>query len=210
MAKIVEYKDIVIAYSEIDANAIEHIQHLSHSEWYEPYLLERKSVKRQLEFANAIILLTDILHHEPHINYTEKGKPYLVNSPYNISISHSKNHIAVAVSQHLVGIDIEPATARILKLAERYMSVREFEVLKSIDNNRSSLPYSAVQYATMVWCGKEAVYKIVGDEAFDYPTSQEIIISPTDSYAIINKSQKRYELSIINNLTDNIILIAHD
>ncbi len=211
MAIIREYNGITIAYADIDKSAIEQIMNMPQAGWYEPYLSARRTIKRQLEFANAVMLLSHILPQAPHICYNDDGKPYLTDSPYKISISHSKHYIAVAAScQHNVGIDTEPVSFRILNLAERFMTEHEYDTFKSIDNGSTPLPYTAAQYATMVWCAKEAVYKIAGEAAFDYQKAQEIILSPTDNYAIINPNRQRIELKVIDSADDNIILVAYD
>ena len=45
----------------------------------------------------------------PQIAVTDRGKPYFVDSPWHLSISHTKKHAFCALSEAPVGIDGEEA-----------------------------------------------------------------------------------------------------
>ena len=82
---------------------------------------------------------------EIRILRTEKGKPYAEGLPY-FSITHTENYVAVAVSRHPIGIDMERLRPADPRLAERIGAdpTHFFEE----------------------WTAKEAHYKIYGDPNF--------------------------------------------
>ena len=43
----------------------------------------------------------------PAINYTDQGKPYLVDHSFEFNVSHSHGHVVVALSDAEIGVDIE-------------------------------------------------------------------------------------------------------
>ena len=59
----------------------------------------------------------------------EFGKPYLENSQYQISISHSREMASVIAAPKPVGIDIQGMVPKIQRLAPRFMNEDELESL---------------------------------------------------------------------------------
>ncbi|MFN8406306.1 MAG: 4'-phosphopantetheinyl transferase superfamily protein [Sphingobacteriaceae bacterium] len=112
--------------------------------------------KRKLHWLSARVLLAAMLNTKEYIEYRvdEHGKPYLVDFPYFISISHSVAYAAVMISKTCpVGIDIEQMDPKIVQLAHKFLSPAE---LSFVDiNNRKAHLYAC-------WCIKEAVFKLNG------------------------------------------------
>ena len=79
------------------------------------------------------------------ISYNAFGAPELNNSSY-ISISHSKELVAIIISKQQVGIDIEEISEKALRVSSKFVST----------NNLTSL---TAEKATLIWCCKEAVFK---------------------------------------------------
>jgi len=94
------------------------------------------------EFTPELILLgTDSL-----------GKPYLENSNYNLSISHTATHVAVLLSNRFeVGIDIESIHPKVLRVKEKFMTIDE--LIAAGDSLLKTIIY---------WCTKETLYKLYG------------------------------------------------
>ncbi len=97
----------------------------------------------------------------------EFGKPYLAQSPYHISISHSKDMAAVIAAPFLVGIDIQKLVEKIEYIAHKFMCPQEMESLK--DTNR-------LEHLHVYWGAKEALYKAHGKKALDF--RDHILVSP--------------------------------
>lgn len=89
----------------------------------------------------------------------EFGKPYLKNSDYYISMSHSHELTAVIASRSIVGIDIQYKVEKISRIAGRVLS--EFE----LDDLHQNYSLDALH---VYWGAKEAMYKIYGRKEIDF------------------------------------------
>lgn len=108
-----------------------------------------RNEKRKCEWLTARILLTEILEFRPTILYTENGKPYLKDININISITHSKNHVAIITSETFnPGIDIEHIAPRVEKVKNKFLQTEELEWCNSHE------------LMTICWSAKEAIFKI--------------------------------------------------
>lgn len=130
-----------------------------------------KTTKRQFEFLSVRVALKKLLGREFYIFYTDSGKPFLQKSCYNIGISHSGVWIVVAAHPALqIGVDIECPTDKIQKLYKRFLSEREQADLSNGTN---------IKQLQIAWSAKEALYKIIGQEAVDFAT--QLRICPFDA-----------------------------
>lgn len=108
-----------------------------------------KNDKRKREWIVTRILLTELLQKRVLITYSKYGKPFLDNSTQNISVSHSKNHVAIILSENFeVGIDIEHIADRVQKVKHKFLQKQELNWCTNID------------LMTLCWSAKEAVFKI--------------------------------------------------
>ena len=107
-------------------------------------LTKRKTEKRKKEFLSSRLLLEQ-LNPNAIITYNDFGAPELDNGKY-ISISHSKEMVAIIISEQQVGLDIEQISEKALRLAAKFISAK----------NQSNL---TKEKATLIWCCKEAVFK---------------------------------------------------
>lgn len=104
---------------------------------------------RKKEWLSARILLTEVLEKRHTILYNENKKPYLSKSKINISISHSKNHVAVLISaKHKPGVDIEHCSERVAKVKHKFLTDKELAWCTEINQQ------------TAAWGAKEAIFKI--------------------------------------------------
>lgn len=82
----------------------------------------------------------------------EFGKPFLKDSDYHISLSHSYPFVAAQLHPgNRVGIDIEQPKQKLLKIAPRILDKGELE------NAGTNIIKHCIY-----WCGKEALYKVYG------------------------------------------------
>lgn len=117
-----------------------------------------KSENRQKQWLSYRALIrqmvdTDFIYR---IHYDEHKKPYLVNPPRSISISHCSSYSAILISKNLDiqhGVDVEPVHPKVLKVLSRFLNKNE-EKEWEMDKN----PTKAVAY----WSMKEALYKANG------------------------------------------------
>jgi 4'-phosphopantetheinyl transferase len=80
------------------------------------------------------------------------GKPFLRNSTFHISLSHSYPFVAAILDrENTVGIDLEQPKVKLLRIAPRVLSLDEL-----VDAGED------VTKHCIYWCAKEALIKIYG------------------------------------------------
>ncbi len=93
----------------------------------------------------------------PSMATTARGKPYFVDSPWHFSISHTKNHVFCALSQHPIGMDAEETDRQVSPhLARRWLSPSEQQ---RVAGNGDVL---------RLWVLKEAYAKLTGQGLGNY------------------------------------------
>ncbi len=123
--------------------------------------LENMRSHRQKEWLTSRYLLNIICPSECRllIQKDTMGKPTLEHNTYNISISHSRNHIAVIKSNKLVGIDIQHEEEKIVRIQHKFISEREHSM---IDPNHLLSSYH------IFWGAKECMYKAYGKREIEF------------------------------------------
>jgi phosphopantetheinyl transferase (holo-ACP synthase) len=120
------------------------------------YLKKITNENRKQEFLQIRALRNKSIG-EIEIDYTESGKPFLVNSKEYISISHSQNFIGILKAPFDVGLDIEEINERIIKIKNRFLNEKE---LKLFD--------SSIENLTIAWTLKEALFKLNTRNGIDF------------------------------------------
>jgi 4'-phosphopantetheinyl transferase len=90
--------------------------------------------------------------------YDEYGKPHLKDGK-QITISHSHDFSVIAISEFVLGIDLEIMKEKILKLAPRYMDVLHLENVRENE---------VIYKATVVWGIKESIFKIKNEPGISF------------------------------------------
>lgn len=108
-----------------------------------------KSIHHQKGFLSIRHLLAIEGYTDYDLYYDTNGKPHLKNE-LNISITHSFIFSAIILSDNKVGIDVEKKRDKILRIAHKFTSVKNFD--------KSSLTYK-IRKLTAIWCAKESLYK---------------------------------------------------
>ena len=107
----------------------------------------------------------------PPIRVTDRGKPCFEGDALHFSISHTKGHVFVALSDRPIGIDAEERGRKIrLELAEKVLSPAEKERYDAAADKRAAL--------LRLWVLKEAWVKFTGDGLRGYPNHTDF--SPDD------------------------------
>ena len=97
----------------------------------------------------------------------EFGKPHLENSPFQISLSHSREMASVMAAPNAVGIDIQKLVPKIERIAHKFMRDVEMESLQDA---------TRLEHLHVYWGAKEALYKAYGRKQLDF--RQHIHIQP--------------------------------
>lgn len=126
------------------------------------------SQSRKIEFVATRCLVQLILGQNVQIDNDEHGKPHLINSDLNISISHTKAYVGILLGDnHSVALDMEYLSDRVNRIASRFLSETE---LKNIDDENKIL------HLYQHWCAKECLIKMYGKK--DVHLIDELKISP--------------------------------
>ena len=82
----------------------------------------------------------------------DKGKPFLKNSKYHISLANSYPYgVAILHRQHATGIDIERPSDKLLRIRHKF--------LNPVEANRIN---GHPAHLCVCWCIKECLYKLYG------------------------------------------------
>jgi len=115
--------------------------------------------------------LTARLMQELNLTYQgmfkdEYGKPFLTNSDYHVSLSHSYPFVAAVIdAESPVGIDLEQPKEKLLRIGPRVLSPHEL-----LDAGQDIVKHC------IYWCAKETMIKIHGKKGL--LLSSELLISP--------------------------------
>ncbi len=162
----IKSESIIWAVREIHESLGNLFELLQKKELYLPYLSQITSENRKREWLTVRVLLKEMLGEEKEILYTSTGKPYLSDNSYQISISHTKGLVAIALhSKMKVGIDIEHISPRIHKIRSRFMNEKENEQLNKEHEEIHLLLH---------WSAKESMFKILEEQDVDFKSCLHI------------------------------------
>jgi len=111
-----------------------------------------RDIQHQKGFLSVRHLLKEVGYTDADLFYTPDGKPHLRDGK-RISITHSFDFSAIAISDFPIGIDMEKNREKILKIAPKFVA-DEFDFMAE-DH--------VVDFLTVVWGAKESLFKIHPD-----------------------------------------------
>ena len=121
-------------------------------------ILNTKQKQKRMQSLGAGLLLNDVLHRHgipvDTLRVDENGKPLVDGIFFNLS--HSGDYVICAVSERLVGCDIEQIKEAPKQVAERAFSVEENAYLKSFSGDAYNREFFRL------WTKKESFLKMKG------------------------------------------------
>ncbi|MCK9413018.1 MAG: 4'-phosphopantetheinyl transferase superfamily protein [Prolixibacteraceae bacterium] len=171
--KFIEHIDKgLLGFWEIKETAEQLLETLNpETEELDKYLLLRNNLRRK-EWLAVRLLLQKMVVGDSKIDYDPTGKPYLVNTPGHISISHSSNCVVIYLhTEEQPGIDIELITRNVTKAARKFLSAEELNDCM-VDEQLSN------KDVMLRWCAKEAVFKMVPFPDIDFASQIACIAQP--------------------------------
>ena len=125
--------------------------------------LKKNNILREQFLATRKVLALENSNYK--ITYNNNGKPSL-NSKYNISISHSHEIAAVAISDNSkIGLDVQLNENKIFNIQDKFLNPSE---KLNIGKNPS------LKILTMIWTSKESIYKAVGLKGISFSDNIKI------------------------------------
>ena len=187
-----------------DESYLKHLNSLP--AWRKEKALQYKKLDDRKCSVLAFVLLQHALCEEygiteiPEFVYNEFGKPSLPNLPIHFSLSHCKDAVACAVSDHNIGTDVESIVPYNPDVARRVCTADELKMLEQSSNKD-------VEFIKL-WTAKEAISKYEGMGLLlpfakinisDYFTSSMVC---TNSNCVITVCHSKEDLSHYINLND--------
>ncbi len=122
--------------------------------------------KRRMERYAIRALLNSVFEEKVYLGYEEDNSPYLKNTHCSISISHSGEYACIFVHENEnVGVDVE--------VLDRDFTAVETKILSDNEKDYISDKYRQTQLG-IIWCAKEAVYKLMCERGVDFSEQIEI------------------------------------
>ncbi|HVW94623.1 MAG TPA: 4'-phosphopantetheinyl transferase superfamily protein [Mucilaginibacter sp.] len=161
--------DTEFAIWKIEEQADELYSQLRLDEEEKAHYEKLKIGKRNLHWLGTRVLLRKMLRTDEYIDckVDANGKPYLVNLPYHISLSHSFDYAAVMIGKRPVGIDIEQVKQKVERIAHKFLRPDELTFINGADK---------IQQLYVCWCAKEAIYKCYGRKEVSF--ADNILLEP--------------------------------
>jgi len=158
---------------------------------------------RKMEWLSVRNLINELTGKSSRIVYNEDRKPFLLESSYNLSISHSRDLTSILISRFMrVGIDMEYMSHKISRIAGRFINESE-----KITEDPDLLRY----HLYIHWCAKEALYKICDKKNINFKRNLRIEpFEPLDRGSIVGTVDKvsRAESFLLNYFRmDNYIIV---
>ena len=126
--------------------------------------LKKNNILREQFLATRKVLALE--NSDYKITYNNNGKPSL-NSKYNISISHSHEIAAIAISDNSkIGLDVQLNENKIFNIQDKFLNP------KSEKLNIGEDP--SLKILTMIWTSKESIYKAVGLKGISFSDNIKI------------------------------------
>jgi len=112
---------------------------------YHKDFINYKNESRKWQIFATKLLFNELIDNE--ILISKKGIPYIDESSKEISITHTKNTIAIIIADYPCGIDLERNNRNTLKIKHKFTNKEDF---KERNNSKELLKK---------WCIKEVLYK---------------------------------------------------
>lgn len=164
-------------------------------------LQHMKSKEHQKGFLAVRMILQHIGYTDHDLYYDNHGKPHLLNGKH-ISISHSHEFSAVALSDVPLGLDLEKIKEKTLKISPRFMDTSHLANL-SIANQLIK--------ATVVWGIKETVFKIKNEKGISFPNhiaEERFTIEDKHTFAYLNFKNATEKFEVYFNQIEDYIFVC--
>jgi phosphopantetheinyl transferase len=148
-------------------------------------IVRELSPRKRSEWLASRELLYQIagLPERPQCLYDDFGKPYLLNIPKHISVSHSQLWCAAMISDQPCGVDIQAYSTTVQRIAGRFLVPEDLMQVKKSDNPLVLLH--------LLWGAKECLYKAYGKRRLGF--REHIFITSLDLSSGHGLGEIRYE-----------------
>lgn len=152
-----------------------------------------KSELHQRGFLSVRHLLAEFGYTDHDLFYDENGKPHLKDGKH-ISITHSFQFSAIAISNQEIGIDIEKQREKIKIIAHKFTDYETDYLLEKASDY--------VRKLSVIWCAKESLYKLFATPGLSF--KQHCLVLPftfedseTIAWIDYEGSKQRYTINYL-------------
>ncbi len=151
--------ELLIGIWKTDEPTEQLLQMLSRHEWYSE-AVERYGKSRLHEWLAVRVLLKALCGEEKEVGYHASGRPNLKDGSFQLSISHTRGYVAVALHPtREVGLDIEQYGTRVKKVSSRFIRPDEEVSVRNGDEIYTLLIH---------WSAKETLFKLMDAAEVDF------------------------------------------
>ncbi len=180
----------VVGFMKLDQTANFYYENTPFS-FLDASIHDAKNSKKKLEsLANRYCLFNLIKNSYPdllplNVLKTRANKPYLEGSLLHISLSHSNQWSAAAISDYPLGIDIQIKTEKIKVVASKFCNEAELDWLSRHDIDGD--------YLHWLWSAKESLIKAYGLGSVDFRKDLGVLfMEEGKGLGIVDKEKKSY------------------
>lgn len=167
--EIRESEDELCSQAQLDVSSLVDIKQLN-------------SEKRRQEKLATACLFRELGVDYSQLKYSSTRKPELIGDHRYVSISHTGNFVALALSNQPIGVDIQTVDERILRLRNRFVSEEEF-----------INPEHELIHLMLHWSAKEAMFKWIGQEGVSLVNQLHVKTFKPDSKGCFDVFETRTE-----------------
>ena len=127
------------------------------------------------EWLSVRLLLQTLMGKPVTVYYYPTGRPYLQEG-LSLSISHTKNQVAVLLGEGKLGVDVEQYSDRVGRIIKRF-----------VRNDECPSPYedNPIWGWLLHWCAKEVMYKMLDLEGVDLLEHLQVLPFTTDKEGVM-------------------------
>ncbi len=171
----------------------------------EAKMLEEVIAKRRKEWMAGRLLLHRMSGRKERglCVKDEYGKPFLENSPFDISLSHSGRFAAVVAAPNACGVDVQRLVEKLRRIEGKFMREEEFACLAQ---------EKYLEHLHVFWGAKEAMYKAYGKKKLEF--REHILVEPFEydvtfgrCKGYVRKADTNMEFDIRYRLIENYMLV---
>jgi len=192
-----------IALWEI-TESYEELENSAQPDAFEKALVEKvNNVNRKLELLTTRSLVNSLMGEKVSVHYKKGRIPFLTSGDKYISITHSAKHVAVLISdKQNIGVDLERIATRVRRIKHKFVSESEASFIESDKE---------IEYLTVLWSAKEAIYKMMHHEGVDFIEQINIHPFKLDKCGVLvadfKINDEIYPIELHYKLIDNLVLV---
>ena len=156
------------------------------------------SERRRREYLSWRSIVYRELGHDAQIEYNSVGAPIVSNrNGIFIGVSHCSEYVAVIISPSPCAVDVESTSRNYARIESRYISNKEMQI------SDTGL------YPAVVWCAKEALYKLSGERGLDF--IEDLHVEDYLDVVVVGriKDREKIQLSVATIDDDRFVVVSY-